>query len=157
MRKKHLAILLIVLLSISLVACGNNKVGKEPIEDKKEIEDDDPIIGDKKDDPELGEDIPKEYEAALEKADIYVNDLYLSKVAVYDQLVSKDGEDFSEEATQYAIENIGANWEKNALRSAERFSDDMDMSDSEVYDQLVSEYGGQFTEEEAQYAIENLE
>ena len=80
----------------------------------------------------------------------------MSKVGIYDQLVSEYGEAFPEEAAQYAIDNIEFDWNENALKSAENYQDIMDMSHAAIYDQLVSEYGEQFTPEEAQYAIDNL-
>ena len=59
--------------------------------------------------------------------------------------------------TQYAIDNLQADYKANALEKAKTYYYDMNMSKSGVYDQLISEYGEQFTAEEAQYAIDNLE
>lgn len=105
---------------------------------------------------EAEEDIPKEYQSALRKAEIYANKMHMSKAAVYDQLVSEYGEKFSEEAAQYAIDNVEADWKENALQKAIIYQDEMAMSPKAIYDQLISEYGEKFTEEEAQYAIDNL-
>ena len=80
----------------------------------------------------------------------------MSKQGIYDQLTSEYGEDFSEEAGQYAIDHLEADWNANALKKAEQYQEMMAMSPSAIYDQLVSEYGEQFTPEEAQYAIDNL-
>ena len=77
--------------------------------------------------------------------------------AIYDQLVSEYGENFPEEAAQYAIDNIEYDWKNNALESARSYQDLMDMSHAAIYDQLISDYGDKFTEEEAAYAVENLE
>ena len=82
--------------------------------------------------------------------------MHMSKAAIYDQLVSEYGEQFSEEAAQYAIDNLVADWNANALATAESYQETMSMSPSAIYDQLVSEYGEKFTAEEAQYAIDNL-
>lgn len=101
--------------------------------------------------------VPKEYKSALTKATIYANDMYMSKEGLYDQLISEYGEKFSEEAAQYAIDNVEANWKENALQKAKTYQDDMAMSPDAIYDQLISDYGEKFTEEEAQYAIDNLE
>ena len=57
---------------------------------------------------------------------------------------------------QYAIDNLDADYNKNALLSAESYRDTLSMSKNAIYDQLISEYGGQFTESEAQYAIDHL-
>lgn len=101
--------------------------------------------------------IPTEYRSALNKAESYSSLMHMSKAAIYDQLVSEYGEQFSEEAAQYAMENLVADWNANALAKAEDYSDGLHMSKAGIYDQLVSEYGEQFTPEEAQYAVDNLE
>lgn len=101
--------------------------------------------------------IPKEYTNALTKAKIYSDTMYMSKAAIHDQLTSEYGEGFSEEAADYAVENLVADYKENALHKAHTYQDTMAMSINAIYDQLISEYGEQFTEEEAQYAIDNLE
>ena len=69
----------------------------------------------------------------------------MSKQGIYDQLVSEYGGQFSPEAAQYAIDNVKADWNANALASAENYSDTMHMSKQGIYDQLTSEYGEKFT------------
>lgn len=101
--------------------------------------------------------VPKEYTNALKKAKSYSDNMYMSKAAIHDQLTSEYGEGFSEEAADYAMENLVADYKANALHKAKSYQDNMAMSTSAIYDQLVSEYGEQFTEEEAQYAIDNLD
>lgn len=102
-------------------------------------------------------DVPKEYQNALKKAEIYSDTMYMSKSGIYNQLTSEYGEGFSEDAADYAIENLDADYKANALAKAKTYQETMAMSKSAIYDQLVSEYGEGFTEEEAQYAIDNLE
>lgn len=101
--------------------------------------------------------IPTEYKSALNKAESYSELMHMSKAAIYDQLVSEYGEQFSEEAAQYAMDNLVADWNANALAKAESYSETMHMSKAGIYDQLTSEYGEQFTAEEAQYAVDNLD
>lgn len=101
--------------------------------------------------------VPREYQSALAKAETYSDMMHMSKQGIYDQLVSEYGEKFSEDAAQYAIDNLAADWNANALAKAETYSDAMHMSKQGIYDQLTSEYGEQFTAEEAQYAVDNLE
>ncbi|WP_036931357.1 Ltp family lipoprotein [Proteocatella sphenisci] len=101
-------------------------------------------------------DVPTEYKSALKKAEIYDDTMHMSKVGLYDQLVSEYGEKFSKEAAQYAIDNIDADWKYNALKKAESYQETMAMSPSAIYDQLISDYGEKFTNQEAQYAIDNL-
>lgn len=100
--------------------------------------------------------VPKEYTNALTKAKSYSENMHMSKAAIHDQLTSEYGEGFSEEAADYAMENLNADYKENALYKAKSYQDNMAMSPSAIYDQLISEYGEQFTEEEAQYAIDNL-
>lgn len=128
---------------------GNNDSTEESSNDKADDETD----TEKADDTE---EVPKEHESALNKAQTYSDTMDMSKAGVYDQLTSSAGEDFPEDAAQYAIDNVEADWKENALKKAEVYEDTMDMSESAVYDQLISSAGEKFTEEEAQYAIDNL-
>lgn len=154
MNKKLVSLLFVS--SFVLGACGGNitdtenqketssslEVVSESIKIEKEIEEE----------PE-----EKPEELALKAAETYSSTMKMSKQGIYDQLISKVGEGFSEEEAQYAIDNIDANWKENALKKAEMYTDEMDISDSKVYDKLISSAGEKFTKEEAQYAIDNLE
>lgn len=101
-------------------------------------------------------DVPKEWQAALKKADIYANRMHMSKAGLHQQLTSEYGEKFSPEAAQYAVDNVKTDWNENALNKARQYQDSMHMSPDRIYDQLTSEYGEKFTPEEAQYAVDNL-
>ena len=81
----------------------------------------------------------------------------MSKQAIYDQLTSEYGEQFTPEEAQYAVDNLQADYNANALEKAKRYYYDMSMSKDAVWDQLTSELGEQFTASEADYAIANLE
>ena len=63
-------------------------------------------------------DVPKEYKSALKKAESYSKHMHMSKQGIYDQLVSEYGEKFSEEAAQYAMDNLKADFKENALEKA---------------------------------------
>ena len=93
----------------------------------------------------------------MKKAKSYSDSMHMSKAGIYNQLTSEYGEQFSEEAAQYAIDNVDADWKANALETAKNYQENMDMSPAAIRDQLTSEYGEQFTQEEADYAIENLD
>lgn len=111
-----------------------------------------------KEEPEKKEEsVPREYRAALTKAQLYAETMHMSKAGIYDQLTSEYGENFPAEAAQYAIDNLEFDWKENALKKAQEYAELMSMSDADIYDQLISEYGEKFTKEEAQYAIDNLE
>ncbi len=47
--------------------------------------------------------------------------MLMSKQGVYDQLTSEYGEEFPAEAGQYAINNIVADWNENALKKAKTY------------------------------------
>ena len=87
---------------------------------------------------------------------MYSDMMYLSQAGLYEQLTSEFGEKFSAEAAQYAIDNVNADYNRNALKKAQMYQDDMAMSPDAVWEQLVSEYGEQFTPAEADYAVANL-
>lgn len=100
--------------------------------------------------------LSREKIAALKTAESYNKLLYLSKKRLYSQLTSESGEKFPTEAAQYAIDNIKADYKKNALKKARDYANGLNMSDQRIYDQLFSPYGENFTEEEADYAMNNL-
>ncbi|MBR2787563.1 MAG: Ltp family lipoprotein [Erysipelotrichaceae bacterium] len=83
--------------------------------------------------------------------------MHMSKARIYDQLTSEYGEEFTDDEVQYAIDNLVADYNENALLTAKNYQDAMSMSKAAIYDQLVSRYGEQFTAEEAQYAIDHLD
>lgn len=101
--------------------------------------------------------IPREYVSALIKGQGYADRMYMSKKAIYNQLTSDYGEKFSPEAATYAINNIKANWNKNALQKAKDYQEEQNMSPDAIYDQLTSDSGEQFTPEEANYAVQHLD
>ncbi|WP_042274662.1 Ltp family lipoprotein [[Clostridium] dakarense] len=153
--KKSLIALLLGVMSMSMVACS------EP-ESEKVVSGSITPVGEKKDevaeeDTQVEEDVPTEYKSALRKAKTYSDTMSMSKAGLYEQLTSEYGEKFPQEAAQYAIDNVEADWKENALKKAKTYQKDMAMSSSAIYDQLISDYGEKFTEEEAQYAIDNLE
>lgn len=101
--------------------------------------------------------VSKEYKNALKSAKSYAKYMNMSKAAIFDQLTSEYGDKFPEDAAQYAIDHVEADWNENALKSAESYAKHMHMSKAAIYDQLISEYGDQFTETQAQYAIDHIE
>jgi RPA family protein len=81
----------------------------------------------------------------------------MSKAGLYDQLTSEYGEQFAPEAAQYAVDNVQADWNANALAKARTYRDMAAMSPAAIRDQLTSEYGEEFTAAEADYAIAHLD
>lgn len=99
--------------------------------------------------------VPAEYKSALGSAISYNRTAQMSKQGLYDQLTSQYGGKFTEAAAQYAIDNIKADWNANALASAKSYQK-MNMSPAAIHDQLTSSYGAKFTAAEADYAIAHL-
>ncbi|WP_119318747.1 Ltp family lipoprotein [Companilactobacillus formosensis] len=100
--------------------------------------------------------VPTEYKSALRKAESYSRNFHMSKQGIHEQLTSEYGEKFSQEAANYAMDNIEADWNENALKKAKSYQEDQNMSPEAVREQLTSEYGEQFTPEEANYAVNHL-
>lgn len=69
---------------------------------------------------------------------MYANQMHMSKKALYEQLISEYGEQFTEDAADYAVEKVKANWKENALSKAKMYQTQMNMSRKAVYDQLIS-------------------
>ena len=96
------------------------------------------------------DDVPREYESALRKAESYLDIFSMSAQGVRDQL---EYEEFGQDAIDYALENLEADWNEQAKKSAESYTELFDMSDAKLYDQLI--YKG-FTEEQAQAGVDGL-
>ena len=144
--KRKWFIALIIIIVIAVIGGGMGGGSDEPSDNPSQTEQ-----------TASEKDVPQEYKNALRKAETYSDTMYMSKAGIYDQLVSEYGENFPEDAAQYAVDNLDADWNYNALKKAETYYKDMAMSKDAVYDQLVSEYGEQFTPEQAQYAVDHLE
>ena len=96
-----------------------------------------------------------EYSAALGKAKSYNSLFHMSKKRMYSQLTS-DFDKFSNDAAQYAVDHLEADYKYNALFNAKNYRKLFNMSKSGLFNQLTSSIDG-FTEEEAQYAIDHLD
>ena len=96
------------------------------------------------------DDVPREYESALRKAESYLDMFSMSAQGVRDQL---EHDEFGQDAIDYALENLETDWNEQAKKSAESYTELFDMSDAKLYDQLI--YKG-FTEEQAQAGVDGL-
>ena len=150
---KIIRLVLTGVIAMPLVACSSSETLSEETNNTTSIE----VQNESEISEEKADDIPTEYKSALKQAKTYSEMMNMSKAGIYDQLISEYGGQFTEEAAQYAIDNLEIDWKENALKTAENYQETMAMSPKAIYDQLTSEYGEKFTEEEAQYAIDNLE
>lgn len=163
-----------LIVCISVLACGdaednnqNDSYDNTTVQKQESVGTEQVREGDKQDDSQeieatidenkVEQDVPTEYKSALKRAEIYSDYMDMSKAGIFKQLTSEYGDKFSEEAAQYAVDNLKADYKENALSKAKIYQSEMAMSPNAIYDQLTSQYGEQFTEEEAQYAIDNLE
>ena len=96
-----------------------------------------------------------EYSAALGKAKSYNSLFHMSKKRMYRQLTS-DFDKFSNDAAQYAVDHLEADYKYNALFNAKNYRKLFNMSKSRLINQLTSFIDG-FTEEEANYAVDHLD
>lgn len=64
--------------------------------------------------------VPEEFQVALDTAETSLDALAFSKEGLYNQLLYKE---FSEEAAQYAVDNIQADWNEQAVLVAQRYLD----------------------------------
>lgn len=99
---------------------------------------------------------------ALAAAQNFSDVMYKSEEWIYYYLIGEypNGNQYTEEQAQYAMDRVEADWKENALKKAEQYREYQNMSLDEIYEQLTLhywEYGDGFTEEEAYYATSNLE
>ena len=105
---------------------------------------------------EVEDNVPMEYKQALKSAQNYIDVMAFSKQGLYDQLTSEYADKYSDEAAQYAIDNVKADYKEEAVEAAKNYLDTMSFSKEGLKDQLTSQYADKYTEEEAQYAIDKV-
>ncbi len=101
--------------------------------------------------PEAAEpEVPREYLNALRSAKQYLDYTAFSRDGLVRQL---EFENYSNDAAQYAVDNVGANWNEQAAKSAEQYLDYTSFSRQGLVDQLVFEG---FTPEQAEYGASQV-
>ena len=60
--------------------------------------------------------VSREFKNALKSAQDYQEVMPMSKAGLYDQLTSSAGDQYPEDAAQYAIDNLEADYKENALK-----------------------------------------
>ena len=146
--KKLTAIMLASLTAMSLSACSSDST--EPATSAQEEQSSEASYVSY----EKNKEATDSQNDAAEAAVVYLETMPMSKQALFDQLKY---DSYSAEDAQYAIDNINADWNEEALEAAENYYDSGTTDTNEIYNQLISEYGEQFTTDEAQYAIDNLD
>lgn len=98
--------------------------------------------------------VPSEWTAALNSAQSYADNMHMSKIGIYDQLISSAGDKFPAQAAKYAVDHVKADWNKNALKTAKSYRENVNMSNEDIKQQLISEE--KFTPQETDYALQHL-
>ncbi|PIC63916.1 hypothetical protein CSV79_09575 [Sporosarcina sp. P13] len=71
--------------------------------------------------------------------------------------MSEHGEKFTTDEAQYAIANLKADLNKNALVKAKSYQETTSMSPEAIREQLTSTHGKRFTQAEVDYVSKNLD
>lgn len=95
----------------------------------------------------------RDHENALESAEPHLRSGDFSESGLRGQL---GFEQYSSDVAAWAVDNVHADWNAEALDAARSYSSMGSFWDSELPDQLTSEVADQFTSEQADYAIANL-
>ncbi|HEO1892439.1 TPA: Ltp family lipoprotein [Streptococcus agalactiae] len=146
--KKSLTIGLLTLSTVALVGCSNSSsVAPSTSKNDKTVQS--TTTSSSKEEKK----VPMEYKTASTKAEQYLKTIGMSKLGLEKQLT--EFEKFSPEAAKYAVDNVKANWNEQALKKGKEYVKTVAMSPEAVREQLVS--FEQFTQEEADYAVNNLD
>lgn len=98
--------------------------------------------------------VPLGHQMALKQAESYVKHSSFSKKGLYNQL-TYEGEGYSDEEAQYAVENVEVDWKAEALEQGKSYVKHSSFSKQGLYNQLTYEGEG-YTDEEAQYAVDEI-
>ena len=91
-----------------------------------------------------------EYANVVKTARNYLDFMAFSRKGLIDQLVY---EGYSQESAEYAVDNIGADWNQQCAKVAKNYLDYMSFSRDGLYQQLA--YEG-FTDEQIQYGLSQV-
>lgn len=91
-----------------------------------------------------------EYANVVNTAKNYLSFMAFSRKGLIDQLVY---EGYSQESAEYAVDNIGADWNQQCAKVAKNYLDYMSFSRDGLYQQLA--YEG-FTDEQIQYGLSQV-
>ncbi|WP_313811829.1 Ltp family lipoprotein [Glutamicibacter sp.] len=98
-----------------------------------------------------------EYQMALNQAQQYSDEYWMSESAIFSVLVDPAEDGFSEEAANYALDNVDADWNENALLVARYLREEEHLSVDEIRDQLLSVEFEAFTIDQVKYAMSHLD
>ena len=94
---------------------------------------------------------------AADRAQSYAEYAYLSQQRVREMLNGEFGNGFTDEETDYAMEQLADfDWNVNALSNAKTLRDDMGYSEDEIRETLASDVYA-FTSEQVDYAMAHID
>lgn len=129
------------------------------IQSKDDVDSDKDGVPDHKDgfprDPDRSK-ITLAMENALGSAEDYLEYSAFSRQGLIDQLSSEYGSGYKTDEATWAVDQLKADWKKQAVRSAKDYLEYSSFSRQGLIDQLSSEYGAQFTVEEATHAVNKI-
>ena len=93
------------------------------------------------------------YNLALEKAKALNELMHMSRQGIYNELTSPKGEGLKEDAVNYALDHLNADYRANAMVIAQQYVS-QGVAEEDIYSKLVND--DLFTDDEAQYAVDHL-
>lgn len=96
-------------------------------------------------------------EAALIYAQEELANNHFSESELKEHLTSPYGEVFAEDAAQYALDNVDADWNAEALEAAESYIRHSHYSYEGLHHQLSSSSADNFSDEQARYAVDHVD
>lgn len=149
---KGIGFLIIILILTNIFGSkgtDNKEAETKPVEVVENVE--------TKEESKLDDNVSSEFEAAFKQGQEYAEVQHMSKKEIYDILISEYGGEYPADAAQYAIDNLGVDWNNNALKKAEDYAKTLNLSRKAIYDQLIDKHGDKFELDQAQYAIDNVD
>lgn len=84
--------------------------------------------------------IPLEYYEALNRANTYSDTMHMLKADIYDRLVSEDGDNFSVDAAQYAVDHIMYDQESDLSENTQTDQGDTETASNDTPAPIAPEY-----------------
>lgn len=82
---------------------------------------------------------------------------HFSESELLEDLTSEYGEVYSQNAAEYAVENVDVDWNEEALEAAESYVEHSHFSYDGLHHQLTAESADNYTDEQARYAVDNVD
>jgi hypothetical protein len=95
-------------------------------------------------------------ENALSSAENYLSFTAFSRLGLIDQLSSDYGDGYAVADATWAVDQLHADWNKQAVKAAKNYLSFTSFSRQGLIDQLSSSYGDQYTLAQATYAVNKI-